>query len=156
MRIVKFERVFSGSADEVKDYKEQLEAEYSGIFNWAIAGLKAWQDTGSLAETVSVTENVATYIQDANSVARWMADHTAKDKHAVVSCRSAYDAFKQWADETDEVCRTDSWFGRRMGEIGYHSTSRRTDGGVKKVYTGFSINGVKQEQQPKLIDEPIY
>jgi len=121
IRIVKFERVFRGTADEIKDLDKQLEPEYPGILNWALAGLEAWQESDGLLEPQIVKDAVKDYIADENVVARWLKTECVKVLSDSVPVADAFAAYKQWAENNGEFCKSERWFGLRMKQLGYKS-----------------------------------
>jgi putative DNA primase/helicase len=140
---VKFERVFRGTADEIKDLDKQLADEYPGILNWALAGLEAWQESDGLREPQTVKQAVKEYMTDENCVARWLKERTVQGKNGEVPIKEAFSAYKQWSEETEEFCKTDQWFGRRMAQLGYKSEPING----RRVYCGFTLAVVQQVLQ---------
>ena len=145
LRIVKFERVFRGTGDEIKGLTKMLVAEYPGILNWALAGLAAWQD-GGLRDPHVVTQAVKEYVADENAVVRWMKARTTPDKHGEVTPPDAFASFKRWAEEADEYFKGGGrWFSLRMAQLGFKS---EPDGNhTRRAYKGFMLRDAADKQE---------
>src|ERR1019366_8338679 len=138
IKIVKFDRVFRGAADEIKGLKDQLKVEYPGILNWALEGLGMWQEEGQLITPSSVEGNVTAYMAESNPVARWLAD-IPQGANYQMTYQDAFGAYKQWAERNDELCKSDQWFSKRMAQLGHRSESTNIDGKTTRTYQGFRV-----------------
>jgi len=127
LRLIKFDHVFRGKAEENKNLVDELRAEGSGILNWALAGLRDYQKNGSLGEPAVVKQNVQEYFEDENVVARWLKECTVPCKlNGKATFAQAFATFKHWAEKNEEECGTSRWFSTRMKQLG-HETVPGTD-----------------------------
>jgi P4 family phage/plasmid primase-like protien len=135
LRIVKFNRQFRDTADEVKDLHKTFVAEYDGILQWALAGLKEVREHG-LQEPASVKENVKAYMRNENAVSRWLDERTVPCPDELLAVE-AYKDFHLWSDFGNEACkkRSNKWFYSQLEDLGIDS--RHSMGGT--MVKGFRL-----------------
>ena len=137
IRLVKFERVFRGTANEVQDLHKTFIQEHAGILQWALQGLKEVQAHG-LQEPVEIKNNVTEYMHEENVVARWLDDCTTlASLEDEVSASEAFNSFQQWACRSNEFgkAKSQKWFSARLKDLDFES--RHTMAG--SVYKGLRI-----------------
>ena len=84
-----------------KDFREKrLVPELSGVLNWMLDGLAAYQKQGS-NPPVSVTGSTKEYREDMDVVGQWIAERCDVLPTASVATNEAYDDYFRWA--SDEV-----------------------------------------------------
>ena len=75
MALIPFKRTFKPGERDTQ-LLSKLEAELSGILNWALVGLKRLRANGRLSRAAAVYEAVAEYRQASNPTAEWLAERT--------------------------------------------------------------------------------
>jgi putative DNA primase/helicase len=139
---VRFDKVFRGTKDEIKDLAKQFIPEYPGILNWALEGLKEIRTNDGLHEPEVVRQAVKDYMTEENIVARWLRDCCTKIHHGGMTPKQAFASFKQWADERDEYYQGERWFNVRMTQLGEKSTVSNS----KRFYPGLVLQEEIQSQ----------
>jgi len=123
------------------DLGAKLTAELSGILNWALAGLGAWQRDG-LNNPRAVREATAEYRAEMDVLAEFLDDCCIIDQRETVAAKSLYFVYQNWCDSVGERAMTQKSLGLRLKERGFSQqrTNRiRAWGGIKLVV---------QEQNP--------
>lgn len=125
LRIVKFNRQFRDTADEVKDLYKTFVAEYDGILQWALQGLKEVREHG-LQEPASVKENVKAYMHNENAVSRWLDERTVACSDEILAL-AAYTDFHIWAEFGNEFGKKKSnkWFYSQLETLGVEAGKSR-------------------------------
>src|ERR1039458_9854645 len=116
------------------DLPNKLEAELSGILNWAIEGCLEWQRTG-LSIPESVTKDIAEYREEMDWLGQWIADSCNVGMLHEEKAMKLYLSYKGWAESNGIHAATSTAFGRRLAERGI-TKKRRADGWW---YHGLSI-----------------
>jgi len=84
-----------------KELSEKLQAEASGILNWALEGLKMyWRDGLPVPQTISSA--VANYRQESDVTNRFLDSCCVGGEKAKVGAAELYAAYKHWTDEAGE------------------------------------------------------
>ncbi|MFM0213678.1 phage/plasmid primase, P4 family [Paraburkholderia sediminicola] len=110
------ETITDDECDE--DLIEKLRAEGSGVLNWALAGLRDWQQQG-LNPPAVVRQAVAAYRSDMDILKQWMDDHVQQAPGAVTPTADLYRAYQTWARDAGwKNPMTRAAFGRRLAERG--------------------------------------
>lgn len=116
----------------------KLEAELSGILNWAIAGLKEWREHG-LNEPQVILDEIEAYRDEMNLVHRFIGDGTFRKETSVVGATELYECFKLWCEEEGESYLSQKQFGRRMTEMGFVRKRRSIHGQTVTGYLGIEL-----------------
>jgi len=107
------------------DLPNKLEAELSGILNWAIAGCLEWQKIG-LAIPASVTQDITEYRKEMDWLGQWMADCCTVGDNLEERASALYLSYEVWAKQNGIYPATSTTFGRRLAERGI-TKKRRAD-----------------------------
>ena len=95
----------NGTLKETPDYAALLFAEEApGIFNWALEGLKEFQELGGLAEPEQVTENAEAYRREVDPVSQFWDENLelgtlGEDSESKIDAKILYRAYSYWCDE---------------------------------------------------------
>ncbi len=119
---------------------KKLEAELSGILNWAIKGCLEWQRDG-LQPPVSVTSAVEDYREEMDVLGHWLTEQCECGTEYFERAGQLYQRYSDWAKWGGYKPMTKAAFGRRLRERGFAKV--RDGNGI--VYQGL-----------KLQVEPIY
>ena len=121
----------------------KLEAEASGILNWALEGLKEYQAHG-LKVPKAVIQATTQYREEQNLVARFLEECT--EKAAVfesVEAATLFRSFKDWAEAGSEFeAQPDEIWGRSQETADLQENERWSGlrghkDGNRRCYTGF-------------------
>ncbi|MDC7710055.1 phage/plasmid primase, P4 family [Vogesella indigofera] len=117
VRLIPFEETIrDGECDE--HLSEKLRAEGPGVLNWALDGLRSWEQQG-LNPPPEVKAAVASYQADMDILGQWMIDHVTAVAGAVTPTAELYRAYTSWArDSGVRNPMTRHAFGRRLAERG--------------------------------------
>jgi putative DNA primase/helicase len=97
--LIPFTQNFEGR--EEKMLKEKLKSELSGVLNWALDGLKLWQDEGLKPLPKAVTDATDKYKQESDTVGQWLDARTETSKDSTVKSSTVYTDYKDWAGENN-------------------------------------------------------
>ena len=134
VRLIPFLRRFTEDGDQ--DLPTKLEAELPGILAWAVRGALAWQAEG-LRPPAAVTLATATYRDESDPLADFLATCTVEGPAYAVAAAVAFRAYGTWADDQGMGTRerlTSTAFGTRLAE---RYEKRRTKTG--RVYVGIGL-----------------
>lgn len=145
--------------DEVKkaDFVDTLRAEWSGILNWCLDGLRGWQSLEGLGTPDAVKAAVAAYREEEDEIGQWLEDccepcpvgeGEGEGEVGYSSVAELYASYVMWAAanglKSNEVAKKVMW-GRALtgrpygaGKIS-DSVSLRVDGVKKRVRYGLKL-----------------
>lgn len=132
-QIIPFDRTFATHEQDGKLF-EKLEAELSGILNWAIAGCLEWQTNG-LQPPKIVTDQLEHYIRDTDTIRKYAeAELEFVPNERVMSSR-LYQTYREWCSRMGYAPQDDKKFKAAMEQIDGIECKRdkngRYFGGVK-------------------------
>jgi putative DNA primase/helicase len=114
--------------------RDKLKQEASGILNWALEGLAQWQAKG-LDEPELVKDATKEYRTDQDVLAHFIASECIEGANEESPAHDLYQAYKKWAEETNEYVMNERGFSIALTERGLHKV-RRCDGNWwKRIYT---------------------
>ena len=97
--------------DKKLEYK--LEAEYTGILNWIVQGAIMWQQEG-LEDPEAVTKVIETYRAEMDPLDAFLEECCTTGQNYSIKAREMYDAYHEWAKESEEYKMSMTKFGREM------------------------------------------
>ncbi len=112
---------------------EKLQADASGMLNWALAGLKMYQSEG-LCVPQCVTSATTSYRNAQNLVLRFVNECTEKVDGTEIGATALYTAFEDWCLGRGERPPKQTAFGieaKKLLQSGRDSTGRNSYFGVK-------------------------
>lgn len=112
----------------------KLEAELSGILNWAIKGCLEWQRDG-LKSPKSVTASIEDYREEMDVLGHWITDACKLGPGFSEQANSLYQRYRGWAEWGGFKPMTLTSFGRHLGERGFEK--KRTAQGM--IYQGLTL-----------------
>lgn len=126
LRVIPF-TVTIPEAERDGDLDQKLCAEWPGILNWALQGVRAWQSEG-LGAPVEVREATNVYREQSDDIAGFIADACTVADNARSTTRTMYRAFIRWAKESGVDVVSEKRFSQRLQERGYVKGARRGSG----------------------------
>ena len=99
--------------DKKLEYK--LKAEYTGILNWIIQGAIMWQQEG-LEDPEAVTKVIETYRAEMDPLDAFLEECCTTGQNYSIKAREMYDAYHEWAKESEEYKMSMTKFGREMSK----------------------------------------
>ncbi len=140
VRLIPFSEIINDSECDSK-LPEKLRAEGSGVLNWALAGLRDWQQQ-ELNPPASVKAAIAAYHSDMDILGEWLDDQTEADPSARTETAVLYRAYSCWAKDSGWTRpMTRNSFGRRLTDRGI-ATSKASNG--NKCANGIRLNAEGQ------------
>lgn len=97
--------------DKKLEYK--LKAEYTGILNWIVQGAIMWQQEG-LEDPEAVTKVIETYRAEMDPLDAFLEECCTTGQNYSIKAREMYDAYHEWAKESEEYKMSMTKFGREM------------------------------------------
>lgn len=96
-----------------KKLEDKLKAEYTGILNWIVQGALMWQQEG-LEDPGAVAEITETYRAEMDPLDAFLEECCQTGPDFKVKAREMYDAYHEWAKESEEYKMSMTKFGREM------------------------------------------
>jgi putative DNA primase/helicase len=137
VRIIPFNRTFEG-AEKIIDLKEKLDQELSGIFNWAMAGLRRLRNQGDFTLPRQVEIATARYQKESNPVQLFVEDECRIDDDLQVQSSDIYRAYSNWCDDNGFRRQSIKNFKIEMERLGYYS---------KRLSSGSFFEGLELKNQ---------
>ena len=129
------------------DFMEKLEAEYSGILNWALAGCQQWQKKGLEPQPSVMVNAVTEYRTDQDVVAQWIEECCDLRSDLRTSTTELYRDFQTWTWNASEYTFSQSVFSRRLSEKSELPRERR---GNTRGFIGIGLK--KRSREDRLTD----
>lgn len=130
VRLVPFEVSFKGRED--LELADKLEAELSGIFNWAIQGCLDWQRTG-LRPPTKVEAATQAYRDEMDVFGPFIAECCVVHRNVEVRASDLWAAYRTWCDANGVKEQTQTKFGKYLNSKGIHT---ERSNGVKRLGIG--------------------
>lgn len=99
--------------DKKLEYK--LKAEYTGILNWIVQGAIMWQQEG-LEDPEAVTHVIEAYRAEMDPLDAFLEERCTTGQNYSIKAREMYDAYHEWAKESEEYKMSLNKFGREMSK----------------------------------------
>jgi putative DNA primase/helicase len=128
---IKFPVVVKGQGEEVKKIGEKIFAEESaGILNWMLEGVRMYQEHG-LDDLPQITEAVATYRREVDTVAQFMEAAAESDIVKVgaderIPARNLHGIYQQWCTNNSIRWLGERRFAQRMESLGFERKRANT------------------------------
>jgi putative DNA primase/helicase len=124
-----------------KDVQDDiLREELPGVLAWIIRGALEWYEEG-LGTAGRVTAATDEYLQDSDSVGRFLDECTVKDGTRWVFVSKLFESYRPWAQGNGEPILTENALGRELTQRGFE---RGKEGG-SRVYRGLDIREAPHE-----------
>jgi putative DNA primase/helicase len=114
-QIVPFNRTFQ-SHEQDKALPDKLEAELSGILNWALRGCLNWQEQG-LNPPQIVKDQLDHYQQDMDTVAKFVDAQLVLDPASKIQSSELYQEYRSWCQRMGYSQQDDKQFKASMLRI---------------------------------------
>lgn len=120
VRVVPFNRRFQGKERQL-DLKDRLDTELSGIFNWAMKGLRELRKRGRFVTPKQVEDVTKQYKHESNPVGLFVEDGCKKETKPLRQSQvtSVYQAYKDWCVENGYKYTASRRFRNEMALLGY-------------------------------------
>lgn len=99
--------------DKKLEYK--LKAEYTGILNWIVQGAIMWQQEG-LNDPEAVRQVIENYRAEMDPLDAFLEECCTTGQNYSIKARAMYDAYHEWAKESEEYKMSLNKFGREMSK----------------------------------------
>ncbi len=133
VKLIPFTQNFEGRED--KRLKEKLLEELPGILNWALVGLRHWQEQGGIGTAQAVETATDEYRIESDLVAQWLGECCDDEAEVHTPASTLYDSYRTWCKSYGYREPTATALGRSLVEKGYPKT--RTKRG--NVYVGLRL-----------------
>lgn len=137
--IVPFRATFEGDNQDV-DIRQTLYEEASGIFNMVLQALQRFKIERKFSDSDVISNAVAAYRMDNNSVLSWWSSNMVKDEEAKVSINDIYQSYRFDAEESGLRPENKISFGRQLKRIVPDSMKKsRIEGRVVRAVEGYKL-----------------
>lgn len=133
VKLIPFTRCFDDKNRE-PDLRSKLEAELSGILNWAIGGCHLWQKNG-LGEAPRIVQATQEYRRESDQVGRFLRDRCNLARRLGTAAQKLYESYLGWCSQQGEKPLANNVFARGLGERGI--SKRRGRSGI--TYQGVGL-----------------
>lgn len=99
--------------DKKLEYK--LKAEYTGILNWIVQGAIMWQQEG-LEDPEAVRQVIENYRAEMDPLDAFLEECCTTGQNYSIKARDMYNAYHEWAKESEEYKMSMTKFGREMSK----------------------------------------
>ena len=143
VHVVTFDRHFEPEEQDVHlKTKLRSQANLSGIFNWALDGLRLYQeDDETLTPPESVIRATAEYREKSDKLRCFIQDCLIPDKTSTISAKRAYEVFSSWCHDNGYGVENKSNFLDELRSKGLLYPSGTISGQtVRNVIRGYSID----------------
>jgi putative DNA primase/helicase len=134
VKVIPFNREFTED-ERIKDLKEKLELELSGIFNWCMAGLRRLRSRGKFTEPSQVQNATAKYRKEANPVRLFIDQECDVGKQYDVASSVLYAQYKDWCYANGFKHRSSQRFKIEIERLGYFYKRTAT----QRLYLGLQL-----------------
>ncbi|HKS27869.1 MAG TPA: phage/plasmid primase, P4 family [Pyrinomonadaceae bacterium] len=135
IRVIPFTQSFEGRAD--KSLITKLRDELSGILNWALEGLRKWQETGLGELPQAMKEATEQYRRDNDSIGQWLEERTTPNPLGMMRAKVGYLDYVSWAEERGERPFSQKNWSKALIEKGYMKDRNREG----YSYFGLELDG---------------
>ncbi len=107
-----------------------LAEESSGVLNWILEGLAAWQDAGRLPSAEAIELATEEYRIESDPIGQWIEAQCETNPEFTSSASGLYVAFKSWQEQSEPTRKpmSQTIFGRELDKKGY--TKEKVRGGL--------------------------
>ena len=133
-QIIPFTRTFEPHEQD-RSLPQKLNAESSGILNWAIQGCLNWQEEG-LNPPLIVTEQLEHYRKDLDTVSKFVEAHLIRKPENKLRSQELYQAYRRWCSDMGYSIVNDKHFKLSMLNIEGVGHGKDRSG---KFYRGLSF-----------------
>jgi putative DNA primase/helicase len=110
------------------ELENKLKAEWPGIMAWMVAGCLEWQRRG-LSPPEVVTRATDSYLDEQDTVARWLDEMCERDPNAFTLVHELYTSWDTWADSMGLFRMDGKRFSQRLEAMGFVRENRPRHGG---------------------------
>ena len=118
--------------------QEKLNAEISGIFNWALEGCMKWQSEG-LGEAKSITEATESYKDEMDVIAPFVDEYCIAGTEFRHLAKELFEGYSKWCFENNEPTLNKKEFFKLLENKGF----KKEKGTANKLY----FNGIKLQER---------
>ena len=137
IHLIPFKVKFKG-ANRDNDLPEKLKAEYPGILRWCVDGCREYLRQG-LNEPHAVIEATKEYRTDSDVLALFFEERCRLGQNEQATAHALFNHYRAWCSENGEPPQTQTWLGRRLGDIGLDK--QRTASGI--IWRGIGLRDVR-------------
>lgn len=141
LKLIPFNRTFT-EQDKDPELLQKLEAEKSGILNFALDGLRRLRDRGRFPEAAAAVKALNEYRHESNPVAQWRSERTCDTTTADTPAKALYEDYKLWSDSTGRQALNIMNFGRELKRlrIEFRENARHSKNNDPKVCNRYALN----------------
>ena len=99
-----------------RNLTEKLENELSGIFLWALEGLKRLRANGRFTEAAACGQVLCEYRLESNPARVFLGEHVTAGEGKSVPCKELYDRYSIWCKENGFEALNSAQFGKELGK----------------------------------------
>jgi len=119
---------------------DELSENLSGVFNWAMEGVKMLKDTGGFVEPLVCRNAVEEYKRSVDPARTFLQDNYQTEPEGSIPCAVVYDSYKIWCANNGFKAGSSATFGKAVKRVLNVSKGR---GGVQDnrvyVYCGIKV-----------------
>ncbi len=138
--IIRFPNEFKKSDPKFDpDLEVKLKGEISGIFNWAVEGLRRLKRNGNFTQSNSIIQAKRVYEIENDSVASFIDENTELEPDGYEICSYVYNEYKAYCQEANLSPVKRRKFTSRIKTLGFKSKVTKLYGKSERCYYGFTL-----------------
>jgi putative DNA primase/helicase len=133
LHMLPFDRTFA-QHEQDPELVSKLKQELSGILNWAVKGVLAWQQNKRLRVPMIMQKEVEAYRSESDIIGQWLNEKCALQTGVKETAANLYADYGNWCRTNGHHVSNQTIFGRRLTERGFTKKS-----GAKTVWSGLAL-----------------
>lgn len=141
LEIIKFPNTFCKDDPKFdRQLDDKLIEELSGIFNWALEGLKRLKRQDHFTESELMKQAKADYEIENDNITAFIEYETTKKTNSYEIGQIVYQHYKNYCSSSGLKPKSRHKFTAKLKEMGYSNEVKRFNKQVKRCYVGFKLN----------------
>ncbi len=125
--VVNFNVMFEGE-EEDGYLEDKLSLELSGIFNWALKGLKKVLETKKIYEAVETQSEKEDFLKASDPIRKFVQERCIKNGRSKVKKQFLFKAYEDWCEETEQWKLSKTQFYKKLLQENHDIYTKRPNG----------------------------
>jgi len=126
---------------------DKLHLEISGIFNWALVGLRRLQQRQRFLIPSESRKMLERYRQSEDHIGRYLAEECIFDAEEMESAADLYRGYKTWCEQNGFRIESATALGLRLNKRHCEQDRKRKGGVLMRVWTGVRLRSEKDDDK---------
>ncbi len=135
IRLIPFTRKFEGDSLD-KDLHAKLRAEMPGILQWALEGLRMYNEEGLRDDVpAAIQKSTDEYRRESDVIGQWIDETISETPGAEITAKTLYDNYRDWMSERGLIPKSQPELGKELANRGFNAKRKNTG----MVYTDIRL-----------------